>query len=206
MLSSKVLLNELRQPLVRATWILTGVLVISIAAGLFNARMLQSNETAKQMLQDTVLGYRNAIDSELILRTKTDRFGALRAEGFIGPEPRLRWIEDVREIAERADIVSIRYELGARKARGAPSATGAYQLYASPMQLRLTLRHEGDLLTFLGLLEGRRGGLFELSSCSLVRLLESGGTNESTARVAAECNLLWYSLDTPGNPGREEFQ
>jgi hypothetical protein len=171
------------------------MLLLAGAATLFHQQMRQSQQNAQQTMRDIVRDYRAAIDDEQILNTQGPRFKTLRAEGFVGPEPRLRWIEDVREIAERTDLVAITYQLGARVAQPANLPSAIYQLYVSPMKLDLQLRHEGDLLTFLNLLEGRRGGLFELVSCSLGRLSEN--TSLTAANVTAACRLLWYSLDAP---------
>ena len=196
MLSFKVIYRELREPILRAAYTFAAVVLLTGAATYFNHYMRSAYDNTEQALRDTVFEFRNAIDAERILMTQTSRFEALRAEGFIGPEPRLRWIEDVREIAQRTGLVSIKYQLGARAVTPTSLPTATYQLYASPMKLDLQLRHEGDLLTFLNLLEGRRGGLFELASCSLSR--ESDAALSLTeANVMATCRLLWYSLDTP---------
>ena len=196
MLSFKVIYRELREQILRTSAIFTVVALLVGAATYFKYYMHKSYDDTEQSLNDTVFEYRNAIESERILKTQTSRFEALRAEGFIGPEPRLRWIEDVREIAQRTDLVSIKYQLGARDVTTTALPSATYQLFASPMKLELQLRHEGDLLTFLNLLEGRRGGLFELASCSLSRESHTA-LSLTDANVTAVCHLLWYSLDTP---------
>lgn len=196
MLSFKAIYRELREPILRTAAIFAVAALLIGAASYFNQFMRKSYNATEQALRDTVFEYRTAIDAERILMTQTSRFEALRAEGFIGPEPRLRWIEDVREIAQRTGLVSIKYQLGARDVTPTSLPTATYQLFASPMKLDLQLRHEGDLLTFLNLLEGRRGGLFELASCNLSR--ESVTALSLTeANIRATCRLLWYSLDTP---------
>lgn len=197
MLSFNVIYRELRRPLWYSIAVLISVALLVAAAVWFNLHMQRQQQQAEQALRDVSLDYRQTLESEHILRTQKTRFLTLRNEGFIGPEPRLRWIEDVREIAERADLVAVKYQLGARAPAPHSAASASYQLFASPMQLELFLQHEGDLLTFLQHLEGRRGGLFDLTACRLQRSADSNAIEMAGANLKAECELLWYSLDTP---------
>lgn len=197
---AKTIYVELRRPLLRAGAMLGALSAAMIAAGSYNAHMSQARAAAEQNFQGLVTEYQTALESEHILRTEAERFARLHAQGFVGPEPRLRWIEDVRKTAADADLVAIRYELGPRAAAPAniaSVATGSFQLFASPMRLELELRHEGDLLTFLNLLEARRGGLFDLSACSLRQAREAADISLREGNVKVDCELRWYSLDSP---------
>lgn len=209
MSDAKAIYIELRQPLLRAGAVLGALLIAMLAAGGYNSHTRQARAATEQQFQGTVQEYRAAMESEQILRTEAERFEQLRAQGFIGPEPRLRWIEDVRETATRAGLLAIRYELEPRSAAPAnmaPVATGSFQLFASLMRLELELRHEGDLLNFLGLLEERRGGLFELTACSLRHTREAGEISLQEGNVKADCELRWYSLDAAVAAPLEETQ
>ena len=195
MSDAKIIYAELRQPLLRAGAVLGILLVVMAAAGGYNAHMSQARLSAEQHFQGTVQEYRTALESEQILRTETERFTQLRAQGFVGPEPRLRWIENVRESAARADLLTIRYELEPRTAHMSSVATGSFQLFASLMRLELELRHEGDLFTFLNLLEARHSGLFELSACSLRPAREEAEIKMQEGNINVTCELRWFSLD-----------
>lgn len=206
MVNHKKIYAELRQPLLRSGVVLGGLLILMIAASAFNAHMSKARQDAEQVFQGLVQDYRTALGSEQILRTDTERFALLQAQGIVGAEPRLRWIEDVRETADLAGIVSLNYELEPRAPFQAAMNTGNYQLFASLMRLKLDLRHEGDLLHFLNLLEDRRGGLFDLSACAL---RQSGDEKEVTlqgSNLNAECELRWYSLDSADATPTEELQ
>jgi hypothetical protein len=197
---------ELRQSLLRTGAVLGVLLTVMIAAGSYNAHMSQARTAAEQQFQGTVQEYRTAMESEQILRTEAERFTQLRAQGFVGPEPRLRWVEDVRETAARAGLLTIRYELEPRTAHPTSVATGSFQLFASLMRLELELRHEGDLLSFLNLLEARRGGLFELSACALRHTREEADISLQEGNIKADCELRWYSLDAADAAPVEEAQ
>lgn len=197
MSDAKAVYQELRQPLLRTGALLVVLLLIMVSADWFNMQMNRIRQTAAQNFEGAVQDYRSAIASEQILRSDTQRFNALREQGFIGQEPRLRWVEDVRETAELTGVMKIRYELEPRHAQPNSEPTGIYQLFASTMKVQLDLRHEGDLLRFLDRLEARRNGLFELTACTLRRSHDSLETSLQAANVSADCELQWYSLDTP---------
>ncbi len=196
MANAKLIYVELRPQLLRAGVVLGGLLILMIVAGVFNSQMYQARESAKQSLQGLTQDYRTAIGSEQILRTETSRFLQLQAKGIVGPEPRLRWVEDVRDIAARAGLVSISYELEPRVPAAINMNTGGYQLFTSLMRLKLELRHEGDLFRFMDMLEARGGGLFDLSACGLVRSHDDVGIRLQESNVLVNCELLWYSLDS----------
>ncbi|MBZ0072984.1 MAG: hypothetical protein K8I04_14805 [Gammaproteobacteria bacterium] len=194
----KAMYTELRQPLLSSGALWLGLLILMVAAGAFSSRMEQARQTSQQQLQASVRDYRATREAGQILQTDAQYFTRLREQGFVGPEPRLRWIEDLRAAAAQAGLVAIRYELEPRRA--APTAVsgatseGTYTLYVSPMKLVLELRHEGDLPRFLARLEARHGGLFDLTACSL-RRPRDGDISLEEANVSADCALRWYSLD-----------
>lgn len=193
----KVIVSELRKPLIHTAAILSSLVILLLTGSLYSDKINGQRLTAQQQLEQTERDYRNAVMSEEILRNEAVRFAALRAGGFFGPEPRLRWIQDVRETATAAKIVTIRYTLEPRQTPPPLAPTGNYLLYASTMKLELTLRHEGDLLAFLNLLEERRSGLFEVTECELDPADDKEGINLHGANVNANCELQWYTLDKP---------
>lgn len=206
MSDAKIIYAELRQPLLRTGVVLAALLALMAAAGSYNAHVEQTRSATEQYFQGTVQDYRAALESAQILRTEAERFTQLRAQGFVGPEPRLRWVEDVRDTAASAGILAIRYELEPRTASTDSVATGSFQLFASLMRLELELRHEGELFAFLNLLEARRSGLFELSACTLRRARETDEISLHEANLKVDCELRWYSLDTPDATAAEAPQ
>ncbi len=195
MSKAKTIIAELRPSLQRTGLVVGIVLMIMIGAGLYNAHMLKAKQTTEQAFQGTVQNYRAILQSEQILRTETTRFEALRAQGFVGQEPRLRWVEDVRDSAKQAGLDAIHYELEPREAYASSIATGNLQLFSSQMRLRLGLLHEGDLLKFLQLLEARHSGIFELNACTLQHSHNDAEIHLHDSNILALCELRWYSLD-----------
>jgi hypothetical protein len=196
MADARTIYAELRQPLLRSGALLLGLAILASVAGTFSTRMDRARLNAQQQLQTSVHEYRGTLDAERILRTDAERFAALREQGFVGPEPRLRWVEDLRAAAAQSGLIAIRYELEPRRVHPDLPSGGAYQLFVSPMKLVLDLRHEGDLPRFLARLESRAGGLFDVAACNL-RRTRDGGISLEEANVSADCALRWYSLDAP---------
>ncbi|HEY9150809.1 MAG TPA: hypothetical protein VIQ75_08410 [Gammaproteobacteria bacterium] len=197
----KAIYAELRQPLLRTGALLLVILILVLAASVFSSRMDHARKSAQQQLQSSLYEYRAALESERILRTDAGRFAALQARHFVGPEPRLKWIENLRMAAHDAGLVAFRYELEPRHGRPDTQGDGIYQLFESSMKLVLELRHEGDLSRFLRLLEQRGDGLFEVVACGLRPTRDGGEVSLDEANVTADCALRWYSLDAPdANP------
>lgn len=197
MSEARTVYNELRDPLLRTGALVAALGLIVFFAGWFNAQADLTRQSATQTFQEAVQEYRTAVESERILRTEAERFAALREQGFVGAEPRLRWVQAVREAAGQAGVVRIRYELEPRRAHATTQATGSYQLFASVMKLQLELRHEGDLFRFIELLTARRAGLFEATACTLRRSGDRQETRLEESNVSVDCALNWYSLDAP---------
>ncbi len=201
----KQVYEELRKPIHRCAILLLIALMGIVAASLFHSRADVMRQESEQFLRSTLHEYRQTMEAERILLTEKDRYDHLRSQGFVGKEPRLEWIEDVRNIAQRADLVSIKYQLESRQAVHSGPRSENLQLFASTMKLDLQLRHEGDLVSFLDILEGRRGGLFQLRACELVSISDSPRFHPSDANLRAQCILRWFSLDEPQISTGEEF-
>lgn len=202
----KAIYAELRQPLLRSGALLLAVLILALAASVFSSRMEHARKSAQQQLQSSLYEYRAALEAERILRTDAGRFAALQAAHFVGPEPRLQWIENLRMAARDAGLVAFHYELEPRHGRSGTQGDGVYQLFESSMKLVLELRHEGDLSRFLQYLEQRGDGLFEVVACGLRQTRDADEVSLDEANVTVDCALRWYSLDAPGVSVGEDWQ
>ncbi len=141
-------------------------------------------------------GYLQAVRDRQAILTHYPRFKQLRAQGFLGADSRLLWVEEIRETALAARVLGAHYRLNesSQQTVAMDLDTGSYQLYGDPMSVRLELAHEGDLLSFLDLLDARRMGVWDLERCHLVRLTPPGEPSLESANVQADCRLLWFNL------------
>ncbi len=132
------------------------------------------------------------------IKQKSALFDELKRKGVIGPEQRLEWLELVKEIRDRRQLIDLRYELAPQRALDAKSGEG-FAFYASSMKLNLQLLHEEDLTRLLSDLRERAHALIEVKSCSLVRLPQrASGTTRSLLR--GECELDWITLREAPTP------
>ncbi|HZX27264.1 MAG TPA: hypothetical protein VFF16_09355 [Telluria sp.] len=137
------------------------------------------------------------------------RFLVLRADGVVGNENRLAWIDAIRQSQASRRLLSVAYEAEPQQTVGlsAPIALGEYQLRASRMQLHAGLLHEMDLFNLLDDLRG--AGLYTVHDCRIKRI-EVPADVALTPRLTADCTLAWVTLGsapapaaptkTPGTP------
>ena len=139
--------------------------------------------------------YRDAVEAGGILHTSQQRYHDLEQRGFIGEEPRLLWIESLRNSGQSRRLYSLKYNLQQQQAiklDGGP-VTSHYQLYASTMELHLDLAHEGRLVTFFDSLRAERPAVFRLQACTLIPRLNEGQVAFDKANISADCDLVWFT-------------
>ncbi|VAW78154.1 hypothetical protein MNBD_GAMMA15-1185 [hydrothermal vent metagenome] len=139
--------------------------------------------------------YRDAVEAGGILRTSQQRYRDLEQRGFIGEEPRLLWIESLRNSGQSQRLYSLKYNLRQQqpvRLNGGPS-TSHYQLYASPMELHLDLAHEGRLVSFFENLRGERPAIYQLHACTLIPSFDNDSITFDRANVSADCDLIWFT-------------
>ncbi len=196
--------GALKPVLVRTAMTLAAALLLVIGAGMYHERMARLQQAASADLRGVVEAHREVLQEREVVRTELGRYEELRAHGFVGPEPRLLWVESVRESARRVGLPALHYQIAQR--RGAGSGTvpdaGPFTLYTTRMDLRLDLHHEGELLDFFRVLDGERAGLYDLTACTLRRSGDDGTLHKDRPNLSAQCVLHWYTLDhdTPAAP------
>ncbi len=139
--------------------------------------------------------YRDAVEAGGILRTSQQRYHDLEQRGFIGDEPRLLWIESLRNSGQTQRLYSLKYNLRQQqpiRMNGGPE-TSHYQLYASPMQLHLDVAHEGRLVSFFDGLRNERPGVYRLHACTLTPSFSKGQVLFDKPNVSADCDLIWFT-------------
>lgn len=140
-----------------------------------------------------------ASEEQQELRDKIDRFQALKARGYIGPEQRLDWIEAIARIKAARRILKLEYEFAPQRLvdstllPGGASA-GGFEIMSSQMQLRLELLHEGELLAFLAELRDTVQALVKVRSCTIERTASGNAGRGNLAQLKADCTLDWITL------------
>lgn len=142
-------------------------------------------ETRRRILE-------SGVEREAILRY-LPAYQRLQQQGFIGAEPRIAWLDALREASRQARLPGVDFRIEARQPGAAPMPldTGRYRLRQSAMKLGLELLHEEDLLHFIAEAERSRAGIFALRDCAVQRAEKDAGQPQ----LQAECTLVWYTLE-----------
>ena len=150
-------------------------------------------------LRELRAGFRSIDDEERRIEALLPRYRALEAEGVIGAEARLDWVETLRAASRRLALPELRYVLGTQERLGArvPPQIGALGVHRSLMELDLGLLHEGDLMRLLTVMERESRGLFSVSSCRLRRAGADFLLLPAAVNLRAVCVLEWFSLRDP---------
>lgn len=181
----------LRQPLAR--FAMAAVVVASTvgATAYLGAEAAAVNGEQEHRLQVARERHFHLRLSKQTLATYRDRFHAYQARGLIDRENRLGWLERLQVAAHELDLSSLRYALAAQGAYRPTTLEVPGAVTASEMALRMTLRHEGDLIDLLDRLRDEAHELLWTRACDLRRPAD-GPTLE------AECTLLWLTVHTGG--------
>ncbi|TRZ96880.1 MAG: hypothetical protein D4R84_06340 [Rhodocyclaceae bacterium] len=133
------------------------------------------------------------------LRDKINRFLALKARGYIGPEQRLDWVEAIARVRAARRLFKLDYEFSPQRPVDAGilpggAAAGGFEIMASQMRMQVQLLHEGELLAFLAELRDTVRALLQVRSCTMERIAPGGADRSNNAQLKAECTLEWISL------------
>lgn len=170
---------------------------------LFRAEMQTDFDKHHRRFKNISQRYLAVDQEEKIIKIHYPRFVELYNQGVIGTEKRLNWLEALRRAGDVIKLPELRYQIESRKAYTPDYAnsTGAYELYATSMQLNLGLLHEFDLSKLLSELNDRAAGLYNVVNCSLRRNNKTIALDPDQTNINAHCELLWFSIDLRGAPG-----
>lgn len=126
----------------------------------------------------------------------------LRMAGIVGPEQRVAWIDALRIASQTSRGFGADYRLSAQQPARLRLPAPGVAVRESVMDLRLSLLHEGDLIAFLDALRQQQAGFFLPASCELTRLAGGPFNARFEPKLAADCQLLWLTLDALEEGGR----
>lgn len=157
-----------------------------------NAQLAQKNSARQRAELDTKL--KQVRDEESEIKEKSIIFGKLRERGVIGDEQRLEWVELLKSIRDKHQLLELEYEISPQHPLEGAS-TNDFAYYASTMKLQLKLLHEEDLLRLLGDLRNQAKALIAVKSCNVSRLAPTPEERATShANLAATCEIDWITL------------
>ena len=164
-------------------------------AFMLNARtqFMQQKNVRDAMVEEG----RILMDNIQLANEYTAPFAEIAGKGIVGEERRLDWVEALRETTSSIRLNKSNYRIEPRKVVTPEYIvdSGNFTIYASKMNLQLSLLHEGDLFSVIHALERKASGIFHVDSCALERRQDDflrGGLGDN---IEAECQLVWYTLD-----------
>lgn len=188
----------LRTPLIVLVLAVGVGVALASAAQWWHRGMGERHRDIQGQLQASYAKYRRTLEEQRLMEVYRVEYERLQAEGVIGDEQRLTWIEAIRDINKILKLPEFQYSIDPQEAYLRPEMGKADRVerHASPMQLDLGLIHEGDLLAVLeGLRAGARG-LFTVESCELTRRgAPSRPPGSREANLGAACELQWLTVD-----------
>ena len=156
-----------------------------------------------QQRLDSVYTERREIDDYL------PRFNNLKAQGALGNENRLDWIERIATIRRELSLPRLAFTIDPRAPNTAiQNPLAGLSFETSRMKLDFALVHEGDLLRVLERMRAPAMGVFEIRSCLLVlkpspAISPAGSTDAGQAfagNLEGACELDWISLTGVNRP------
>ena len=183
-----------------------GLGLAMIAAGLLASFADQYRTEEKQALQIEQGLYNQARqkfessgqEKETIIKYLPE-YNRLLAQGFIGEERRIEWIERLRQIHGQYNLFSIDYSIGQQE-RYQPSFitnAGNHIINRSIMELKLDMLHEGDLIHLIEDLH-QDTPPFLVRECEITRPIGADiDSKKMTANLKAVCEIDWITLRDP---------
>jgi hypothetical protein len=190
----------------RLQWPISFLVIMTLVGGgsVWTAQQLEksSEKTSRE-----ATAARKDIQSKLVrareeqqeLRDKIGRFQQLKAQGYIGPEQRLDWVEAIARIKAARRIFKLEYEFAPQRTVDASmlpegASAGGFEIMSSQMKLQIQLLHEGELLTFLAELRDAVHVMVKVRSCVVERLASGATERGNNAQLKADCILEWITL------------
>lgn len=170
--------------------------VVASGALRFHEEALRGYERQKGRLEAVRSRYRAIDTQKRLIATWLPAYLALQAEGIVGEERRLEWIEALREAAARVGLPSLRYRMEPRSVYGSgidPDA-GTHRAFSTVVRLEAGLLHEGDLERLIRDLATRGSGLYRFERCEVRRAGPDFVMRPGAVNLAAECDLRWITL------------
>ncbi len=199
--------SDIEWPILKTALIAFGVslCVAGTAVGVTEQRLQQhraENQLKQQAVTESRDNYYAVVQERQLVDDYWPEYRKLEAMGFIGEENRLNWVDVLRDIARKHRVLSMTYEVAPRAPEtvdGIPDI-GQFQLQSSEMQMRLNVLHEGNILDLLKDLSAQKVGLFSIRSCTFERLTDDITLQDASPNVAANCTLVWHSIQPGAAP------
>lgn len=141
-----------------------------------------------------------AQEATQIIAQYLPRFERYRAEGAIGEEHRLSWIDALRSWTVKRGLDAAQYSIDTRRVwpLSMIPASNEMEVRRSEMQTAINVLHEGDLIELWEHLNRHGEGLFAVKECELRRIIDEIDITSTQPTLSSRCLIQWLTVDTPG--------
>ncbi|MDP2324965.1 MAG: hypothetical protein Q8N51_13180 [Gammaproteobacteria bacterium] len=165
------------------------------ASTINRARLADELETQRQALASLELERNDITNRREARRHFAALYERLRAQGIVGGDQRLLWVQNARDAGDALKLPYLRYTTSPQQVFEAPWLVQGVSapVTVSVMELQMGLVHEQDLMRLFARLR-QSPGLFQVRSCALERLGHNVTPAPDKANVTGTCQLDWFSL------------
>lgn len=191
--------RKLRFPILALGGVLVIVGLLVSLADQYRSKNEAAVQTQQNLLNQARSKYQSSgLEKETIVQY-LPIYNDLLANGFVGEERRIEWIERLRQIHAQHKLFSIDYSIGLQEDYKPTfiSNLGNFVLHRSTMKLNMDMLHEGDLINLLD-------GLHEQTTPFIVRECEISrpvgavvNSKNLTSNLKATCEIDWLTLRDP---------
>jgi hypothetical protein len=142
--------------------------------------------------------YKNMVNDIDLLEQYTTKYSDYKATGLVGGERRLSWIESLESTNSVLKLPKLSFTLLPQEdfVRPGLKVDRNVEVKSSPMQLDISLMHEGDLFALFDGLALSISNLFTVDSCTISLMGGVGQQfNTQSANLNANCVIRWISID-----------
>lgn len=181
---------------------LTGPLVLLFvgamlwgASTVYRTSLTDNLDTERQSLAGLEQERSNLTSRREARRQFAAVYDQLQADGVVGGDQRLIWVQNARDAGDALGLPYLRYTTSPQRAFKAPWLVPGVSapVAVSVMELQMGLVHEQDLLRMFAQLR-ESPGLFQVQSCALERLGQGTTPEPGKANITGTCQLAWFSL------------
>lgn len=191
-----------------AKMVRTPGIVAAVAAGLcyvslwgsgwFRAVQVRELQRQEQAVLQMRQKFNAAADDVKQIDRYYPRFKTYKAQGIIGEEDRVTWVENLARQARERHFISLTYSVvppDVMQSKLFGKMNGA-ELFGSAMKVEMGLLHEEELMELMAGLRSEAKGLFSIQECLVERKGKDGHLDHTgeVANFSGNCQLMWYTI------------
>ncbi len=189
--------SVLRRPLIILGVSLLLSAAMFIGGQQFETQQAQQYRQSLSSLRSMHREYKTLVDDIALIDEYRGQYTGFLDSGLIGPERRLSWIESLESSNQGIRLPELKYNLQPQGGFSRPELKIPRDVIVrgSPMDLDLSLLHEGDLFEYFDALKGSISTLFSVDSCTIRRLNFDSPMNTKSPNLSSKCRLQWVMID-----------